>query len=116
MANRLRPLAGLLLALLLALTSVTMAVSRTEAGVGQLVSVCADGEVHLMRVGADGKPLAHDHSCPYCVLTGVLVPDPVRGERGWVMARALVLPVPALPVRAGCVPGGERARGPPAAA
>ncbi|MBC7142150.1 MAG: hypothetical protein H5U18_08335 [Rhodobacteraceae bacterium] len=116
MANRFGSVFALVLALVMTLTSVTMAVSRTEAGVGHLVSVCSDGEVHLMRIGADGEPVAHDHSCPYCVLLNAMLDAPAVHERGAVTVRAAEVSAAVQQVRAEGGAGSAWARGPPAAA
>jgi hypothetical protein len=112
--NRLRPLAALLLALLLALTSGTMAVARGQAtAVGTLV-LCTGQGVVAVPVDAEGKPTGAAHICPDCALSlfaalSAPPPGPVRPAAA-VMPVSVASGVSLLPRRPGAAP---RARGPP---
>lgn len=91
------PLA-LILALVLALASQTMAVARTHAAQpGLTMVICSGYGVTTVTLDADGNPTGPVHPCPDC-LSGLSVLVPDAG------------PVPAAPVtrarsaRAGAVP------------
>jgi hypothetical protein len=64
---RLRPLAGLLLALCLALTSVSLAVARVQPPMSQWVELCGATEGATVAVDADGRPVMPLHLCPDCI-------------------------------------------------
>lgn len=74
-----RALSATFLALVLAVTSVTLAVARAEAagrmpGVAEVV-ICADGMAMTVMVDAAGNPVApHAHHCPDCLLA-LAAPD-----------------------------------------
>ena len=70
----LRPLSGLLLALLMALTSVTMAVARGQAPMGDPVEICGGYGQVFVTLDANGQPAAPRHACPEC-LGGVTALD-----------------------------------------
>lgn len=110
-----RAFCTLLLALILAVTSVTSAVARAEQGALTQMVVCSMGAERVVMVDAAGEPVEVRHHCPDCL--AALTPPPQA---------ALVLPaVPAVvstlqvvgksvapPVRA---PLSVLARGPPVA-
>ncbi len=67
--TRLRPILGLLLALLMAVTSVTMAVARGQSPMSsQEVELCIAGSAQTVSVDASGKPITPRHPCPECTL------------------------------------------------
>lgn len=70
----LRPLSGLLLALILALSSVTMAVARGQSPMGDAVEICGGFGAVFVTLDANGQPRAPNHPCPDC-LTGVTALD-----------------------------------------
>lgn len=111
---RLRPLSGLILALVLALTSVTMAQARGQAmAVGQVV-ICSGGALVTVPVDAEGNPTGPAHICPDCALTLFAAPPatpPVIATRAdWQAVPHLSQPE-ATPVVRGAAP--KSARGPP---
>ncbi|MBC7133408.1 MAG: hypothetical protein H5U16_09925 [Roseovarius sp.] len=64
---RLRPLTALGLCVLVALTSVTLAVARgTPQPVGQIV-LCTGEGTRSVFIGADGAPVPAPHVCPDCL-------------------------------------------------
>lgn len=81
----------LFLVLVLSLTSITMAVSRTQAQAGVMVTLCTPAGPELVMLGADGSPLAHSHPCPYCVIGAAVLP-----QAGAVFARREPVARPAL--------------------
>ena len=72
----LRPLISLTLALILALSSQSMAVARgASAGTGQMV-ICSGVGVTVIYVDSEGQPTAAPHICPDAtLLVGADVPD-----------------------------------------
>lgn len=108
-----RVLTSLLLALLLAVTSVTFAAARVqEAGTTQMV-ICAQGAALLVTLDAAGNPVQMAHHCPDCLASLPPAPGPTAfAER--LNAPRLVILSPAcaqsLPTAALRV---ARARGPP---
>lgn len=113
MSLRLSPLAALILAVVLAVTSVTMQVARAEAaGVAPMV-ICSGGETVEIRLDSRGNPVDPGHPCPDCVLTWVAVTvAAVEAPR-----RSVTRSERLRPVWSGICPFGAamgpRARGPP---
>lgn len=68
--NWLRPLSGLLLALLMAVTSVTMAVARGQDRMGVTAEICGGFGAVFITLDRNGQPVPPGHPCPDC-LTGV---------------------------------------------
>lgn len=81
-ARGFRQLAKLFLVLVLSLTSITMAVARTQAQAGVTVTLCTQAGPELVILGADGSPLARPHPCPYCIIAAAVLP-----QAGAVFAR-----------------------------
>ena len=110
----LRPLFVLGLAIVMAVTSVTMAVARGSAPMGPTLIICADGGAQMVTLDALGRPVPVTHACPDCVaavaaqvLTG-FYPAPRRPD---FPSRAL-RPV-AITISAVWAKLGPQARGPP---
>lgn len=79
-----RTFSALLLSLVLAVTSVTLAVSRGQAaGLSEMV-ICSDGAAVTVTVDAQGNPVERPHHCPDCLV-----------QAGEVSATAPFLAVPA---------------------
>ncbi|WP_425091216.1 hypothetical protein [Tropicimonas sp. S265A] len=58
-----------LLAVILGITSMTMAVARGEMASGVMLhELCIDGEARLVAIGPDGAPVEDGHVCPDCVM------------------------------------------------
>ncbi|MEW9919542.1 hypothetical protein AB2B41_08010 [Marimonas sp. MJW-29] len=73
-----RGLISLCLALMLALTSQVMAVTRVSAdATGQMV-LCVGAEIVTVYVDEEGQPTAAPHRCPDCALSEGFVPEPPR--------------------------------------
>lgn len=70
-----RLLIGLFLALLMSLTSVTMAVARAQsAGAMQLELCDAHGGTATITLDASGNPIADPHHCPDCLAAAPALP------------------------------------------
>ncbi len=99
-----RPLSGLVLALLMALTSVTMAVARGQDRMGTTVEICAGFGAVFISLDANGQPVGPSHICPDCLggVTALDLPgNPASPQRPQSMRRATFAPViiaaPSLP-------------------
>ncbi|WP_137699410.1 hypothetical protein [Marimonas lutisalis] len=69
MRRRLRPILGLVLALMLALTGQSMAVARgMPDAAGQIVLCTGAGPISVM-VDDEGNPVGPSHICPDCALS-----------------------------------------------
>lgn len=68
----LRPLAGLLLALVLSVTAQSMAVARGGAPSTGVMVLCIAGTVQRVLVDDSGAPAAPRHICPDCALSLLL--------------------------------------------
>lgn len=116
MTMAMRMVSGLLLSLLLALSSVSMAVARGQAVSGMELVLCTPSGVETVVLDAKGNPVpATRHLCPDCV-TGSALPAQTRAP----VVAPLRLPLralsPALPpddLSEGREPASQRARGPP---
>lgn len=111
---RLRSIAGLLLALVLGLTSGTMAVARGHAAApGEAMVICTGYGLVTVTLDADGNPTGPVLPCPDCVAALAALPAgpaalPVLPQRRARAARPPRRgPVPARPCRS------RPARGPP---
>lgn len=120
-----RPLSGLILALVLALTSLSMAVARADMAMGGTMVLCLDGQQVAVAMGPDGAPLLDaagdpvghgDHPCPDCVIGALALAPVAPGDAGRAETFLLLDETPyaaaATPVR---LQGGQ-GRGPPARA
>lgn len=118
-------LAGALLAIVLALTSVTMAVARGQTRVAGQIVLCSGYGMVLVAIDAAGNPVADAEGGP-AGGTVHLCPDMVLAMLTALPPAGLWSPRPAVwraapPLRdharlpAGRAPGPVRARGPPAA-
>lgn len=92
---------GLLLAMIVATTSVSAAVMHAEMQGSTEIVICADigaGGIISIRLDATGKPISQHHNCPDCIagLATALMPAvltwPVPQSRGqrlfWLVASA----------------------------
>lgn len=111
---RLRPLLSLGLALVLALTSLTMAVARGQAMPAGEMVICSGYGVTTVTVDAQGNPVGILHPCPKCLsaLALWLAPTPPATPSAPLGHSRLAAPVPMLPAEA-TDPAPPRARGPP---
>lgn len=114
MKLRIHRFAGFLLALTIALTSVTMAQARGQTrDAAGLMIICSGAGIVQVQVDAEGNPVGPAHICPDCALGALnfaeapmarLVP-----ERAPDRLRFVVEPVSLI----GLVRSEPRARGPP---
>lgn len=58
------PLLGVLMALVMALTSQAMAVARAAPGPSGIIELCTGSGPVMVAVDADGQPVGHPHLCP----------------------------------------------------
>lgn len=113
---RFRPLASLLLALIVALTSVTSAVARVQPPGNQIV-ICSGVGVITITVddqgNPTGSPLGPVHPCPDCVAAfgPALLMSPVLPVRP--LSRSVALDVPEVLQGTGGAAPQPMARGPP---
>ncbi len=68
MRSGLPNIVALLLALLIAGTSQTMATARGQAAVAGEIVLCIGAQTVVVTVDADGQPTEHPHICPDCAL------------------------------------------------
>ena len=81
-----RSIFGLILALVLAVTSVTMAVARQYDSMGTSITICADGGETTIILDAQGNKIPFAHPCPDCVAA---------------VAAQIIASIQTLPVRTG---------------
>jgi len=112
MTRRFRTLSALILALMLSVTSVSMALARGEFSVHGTMILCLNATQVVVPVGPDGQPQTEQPPCPDCTIGALALagaaplPVPVLRERriaGSPVAVAAVSPR---------VQGGQ-GRGPP---
>lgn len=108
-----RSLLALSLALIVAATSLTMAVARGQARVAGEIVICTGLGVTVIAVDAEGNPTGPAHICPDMVLAMLAAPPlaPVILTPPDTARRAPGLPEPAT-ARGGDAPR-PAARGPP---
>lgn len=113
--TRFKLLIGIVAALVLAMTSMTMAVARGQARVAGEVVICTGYGVTTISVDAEGNPTGPVHLCPDMVLAMMAaiavapaLPTPPQGEG----RRLQTVELESAQAQAFVVP---RARGPPAA-
>lgn len=77
MMSKLRVIFGLLFAAMLALTSVTAAVARTNAQMGTSMVICSAAATTTILVDAQGNQIKPAHLCPKCAagMTAAFGPD-----------------------------------------
>ncbi|SNT00344.1 hypothetical protein [Antarctobacter heliothermus] len=109
-----RPLFGIVLAVILAVTSQSAAFARGQAGPAGTMVICRGLTVSTVLVDADGQPMQVQHICPDAALalfvaTG-MVPPPTARSLVW---RSVTWDAP--PQVSGLLVSiAARARGPPA--
>lgn len=109
----LRPLTGLLLALIVALASVGLAVARGQPRMADWVDICGDNGAEV-AVDARGQPVGMIHLCPDCIapfaFATLALPAPMPMPP--MASGRAASPVVTLSVALRPAPGQE-ARGPP---
>lgn len=86
-----RGLISLCLALMLALTSQVMAVTRVSADATGQVVLCVSAEIVTVYVDEEGQPTAAPHLCPDCALNEGFVPEAPRLTAPQEVATAFLL-------------------------
>lgn len=108
-----RPLAGLLLALIVAIASVGLAVARGQPRMVDWVELCG-GNGAEVAVDAQGQPVGMIHLCPDCIapfaFADLVLPAPMPLPP---MASGRAAPPAATPSVALRPVPGQEARGPP---
>ncbi len=106
------PATALLLGLVLAMTSVSMAIARGGMSPGGTMILCIDGSQQVVRIGADGQPEKTTHPCPDCTMGALAFEEVTPLETPqWQMATLYVRPF-ALVLHEAPVQGGQ-GRDPP---
>jgi len=108
-----RPLVALSLALVLAATSLTMAVARGQARVAGEIVICTGMGITVVTVDAEGNPTGPAHICPDMALALMAAPPlaPIVFAPPTTFRRAPDLPHPVL--SRGAEAPRPAARGPP---
>lgn len=70
------------LAVVLAVTSVTMAVARAQPTGGTAVVICTPNGLETITLDADGNPVGPVHLCPLCLAAADLPPPMAMGGGG----------------------------------
>ncbi|WP_212525096.1 hypothetical protein [Actibacterium sp. MT2.3-13A] len=112
--TRIRPTLALALSLMLAVTSLTLAVARGQAPVAGVIELCSGAGMAAVPVDAEGKPTGPAHVCPdgVAALVNIDIAAPAMPLRPLADGERLTIARMA-PV-AGAAPVAEQARGPPA--
>ena len=108
-----RPFTAFALALLLALTSQSMAVARGAAGVSGSVVLCTGTGPVTILTDASGQPVGPAHICPDCTLSLILALPQTATPVAHPMGRADNLAMLPLPVIASQGTAPFSARDPP---
>ena len=105
---------ALLLGLVLAMTSVSMAVARGGMSLSGSMILCIDGAQQVVAVGLDGQPIEFEdeHPCPDCIMGALALTDlsPLATPE-WRVVAIYVLPFLSR-IHEAPVQGGQ-GRGPP---
>lgn len=110
-----RSISALLLSLVLALASVSMAVARGQAPLGATMTLCSQGAAITITLDTNGSPISlPKHLCPDCLsaftaLDQTAAPDLIAPDRLARMYSAVDAPV--LPGKTALI--ARKARGPP---
>ncbi len=111
-----RSLSALLLSLVLALASVSMAVARGQMPMGTTMTLCSQGQAVTVTLDASGRPVtAPPHLCPDCLsavaaLDLAPAPDLIAPDDARYLPASFGPPVP----RRETLQIAFQARGPPA--
>lgn len=112
--SRLRPLAAILLAAMLAFGSGAMAVARGQATAAGAVVLCTGAGIVSVPVDLSGNPVGPAHICPDCALSlfAAYTAPPLELARPLTLVGSLEVRPPA-PLPAGRTTTAYHARGPP---
>jgi hypothetical protein len=105
----LRALFPIALALVLALTSVSMAVARGQVAAGERIVICTGAGLVTIEIDAEGNPVGPVHICPDCAL-GLIA---AAATPSVVVARPAPRAADPLPVSAPAALFVQSARSPP---
>ncbi|WP_414898195.1 hypothetical protein [Rhodovulum sp. YEN HP10] len=109
----LRSLLGLCLALLFALTSLSLAAARTAPRPVDRILLCAGFGLQTIEIDATGQPTGPPHICPDGLAAlAALAPAPPALPLRLLRARPLRRPA-RRPAPCGCRPARPRSRAPP---
>ncbi|MHC0053710.1 hypothetical protein [Actibacterium sp. D379-3] len=111
--TRTRPYIAVLLALMLGLTSLTLAAARGHAPAMGEVEICSGLGLQVIRVDADGNPVGPPHLCPDAVASFVSVDAPLPVLPRRLLANGETLRLPARLASAGAARLRATARDPP---
>lgn len=112
MRRLLNPATALLLGLVLAMTSVSMAVARGGMSFNGTMILCIDATQQVVPLGPDGTPQDQDPACPDCTMGALALFEPApldapEWRLGELYVRSFVLNLHDTPVQGG------QGRGPP---
>ena len=113
--KRFRPLAGLLLALIVAVASLGLAVARVQPPMAEWtwVDLCGDGAAEV-AVDAQGQPVGMIHLCPDCIAAFAFASLPLPAAPPLPPQTAGRVTSPAVLLSVALRPAPEQdARGPP---
>lgn len=91
MIKQIRPLAAIVLALLLVFTAQSMAVARGMAGADGMVVLCTGSGPVTVLTDAEGQPIGPAHICPDCTLSLIAAVAPPALLLAHPMGRAETL-------------------------
>ena len=112
MNRLLSPATALLLGLVLAMTSVSMAVARGGMSLSGTMILCIDASQQVVPLGPDGAPMEVNHACPDCTVGAMALVEPLPLDAPeWRMATLYTRPF-ATRIHEAPVQGGQ-GRGPP---
>lgn len=112
MNRLLNPATALLLGLVLAMTSVSMAVARGGMSMSGAMILCINADQQVVPIGPDGEPMKVNHACPDCTMGALALTEPLPlTSPEWRVARLYARPF-TLHIHEATVQGGQ-GRGPP---
>jgi hypothetical protein len=113
MYRMIRSITALSLALILSLTSVSMALARGDMAVHGTMILCLGGMQVTVAIGPDGQPILQEHVCPDCTIGALALSTDRPAAKPTGLSRRLAQTPHALSIHPSPVHGGQ-ARGPPA--
>lgn len=108
-----RNLLSLLLSLVLGLSSVTIAVARSQSPAVDQITICSGYGVVSMAVDADGNPTGPVHPCPECLSGFVFALGSVAPVLSTPVSRRMAFVPPVARLSFGQTRQTPQARGPP---
>lgn len=102
-----RPITALLLSLVIAFTSLSMALARGQSNQLSVITICNGSIAQKIVVDENGQPVTAKHTCPECSLNlfdltrlaGALSPPSQASQRAYLSAMSTIgisrfIPVP----------------------